>query len=464
MATSDAPQSNDIKTTATNILSKSNVTFLIWFLAIYLISYFLIGFLFNRTEDTTNFNLKLSRTFDIIVLFILLIFILSIAVNASVSDANAIFKDIWTSIENYVNEPYSIFSLGFFILVFYTIIYLFRIPMTRETKPIVISVVENISWFLVIFIVFVGFFKYVLSTSLTDLIDKAIAAAAATPTPSISVTTAGVKSTEKGTVSTTVAGKGATGTAVPGTSAPGTGAPGTSAAVKNAAGNVPETTSWYDKYIAGKSAGEMPRKTSTTGGSAAATSGSAAATSGSAVNNQGNAVCSGSGWGPLNTSTPADYEVFNISKDIYTYADAADVCSAYGASLATYDQMESAYNDGAEWCNYGWSDGQMIFYPTQKSTWKKLQQSDTYKHACGRPGVNGGYIDNPYAKFGVNCFGKKPPPSADDLARMNADAINAVTQATVGPTLSAKAQDLKKNAAQMLPINSYNHKKWSEWL
>ena len=27
---------------------------------------------------------------------------------------------------------------------------------------------------------------------------------------------------------------------------------------------------------------------------------------------------------------------------------------------------------------------------------------------CGRPGVNGGYFDNPNIKFGVNCYGQKP--------------------------------------------------------
>ena len=40
------------------------------------------------------------------------------------------------------------------------------------------------------------------------------------------------------------------------------------------------------------------------------------------------------------------------------------------------------------------------------------------KNNCGRPGVNGGYIDNPYIKFGVNCYGKKPTPTENDLKRL----------------------------------------------
>jgi len=108
-------------------------------------------------------------------------------------------------------------------------------------------------------------------------------------------------------------------------------------------------------------------------------------------------------------------EVFNISRNIYTYTDASAVCSAVGADLATYEQVKEAYESGADWCNYGWSKGQMALYPTQKETWSKLQKgSPEYRNACGRPGVNGGYFDNPELRFGVNCFGVKPPRNATD--------------------------------------------------
>lgn len=101
-------------------------------------------------------------------------------------------------------------------------------------------------------------------------------------------------------------------------------------------------------------------------------------------------------------------EVFNIPQNIYTYDNAEALCKAYGAELATYDQIESAYKSGAEWCNYGWSADQMAFYPTQKTTWQKLQKIKGHKHDCGRPGINGGYIKNPNVRFGVNCYGNKP--------------------------------------------------------
>ena len=113
-------------------------------------------------------------------------------------------------------------------------------------------------------------------------------------------------------------------------------------------------------------------------------------------------------------------EVFNVSSSVYTYDDAQAVCSAYDAKLATYDQAETAYSKGGEWCNYGWSDGQVTLPPTQKSTWSELQKSEKHKSDCGRPGLSGGYTANPYKKLGVSCYGKKPKPTDDDLKRMAA--------------------------------------------
>jgi Na+-transporting methylmalonyl-CoA/oxaloacetate decarboxylase gamma subunit len=71
-----------------------------------------------------------------------------------------------------------------------------------------------------------------------------------------------------------------------------------------------------------------------------------------------------SGSSRSNGSTVGSAEVFNISKNVYTFNDAAAVCAAAGAELATYDQVKAAYDKGADWCNYGWIIGQMAVYPT----------------------------------------------------------------------------------------------------
>uniref|UniRef100_A0A6C0E9N8 Link domain-containing protein n=1 Tax=viral metagenome TaxID=1070528 RepID=A0A6C0E9N8_9ZZZZ len=111
------------------------------------------------------------------------------------------------------------------------------------------------------------------------------------------------------------------------------------------------------------------------------------------------------------TGTP-EKQVFNISENKYTYPEARALCKAFGADLATLEQLMEAYRKGADWCNYGWLDGQLALYPTQKETWEKLQKNDDpeKRKACGNPGLNGGYFDNKDLRFGVSCYGVKPEP------------------------------------------------------
>jgi len=178
-------------------------------------------------------------------------------------------------------------------------------------------------------------------------------------------------------------------------------------------------------------------------------------------------------------------EVFNISNNKYTYEDAQAICKAYDSTLATYDQIENAYNNGAEWCNYGWSAGQMILFPTQKATWEKLQKVDenkgcvsnptgnrnsgqrnssvtSHKNDCGRPGINGGYIANPYARFGVNCFGKKPAPTDADKVRMIAKQNQVYPKTPAEQVLENKVNYWKENADKFLQINSYSTTAWNK--
>jgi len=99
-------------------------------------------------------------------------------------------------------------------------------------------------------------------------------------------------------------------------------------------------------------------------------------------------------------------QVFHISNQDYSYQQAKCKCASYKAKLATYAQVVDAYNKGAEWCSYGWSEGQNAYYPTQKCNWMKKTAEE--KKACGKPGINGGFFGDPNLKFGVNCYGKKP--------------------------------------------------------
>ena len=121
-------------------------------------------------------------------------------------------------------------------------------------------------------------------------------------------------------------------------------------------------------------------------------------------------------------------EVFHIPNNKYTYKDAKEVCNAYGARLAKYDEVENAYNKGGEWCSYGWSKNQLALFPTQKKTYDKLQKKDGHENDCGRPGVNGGYIDNKNVKYGINCFGFKPKMRDQEKELMKTQSIYPKTE------------------------------------
>ena len=151
-------------------------------------------------------------------------------------------------------------------------------------------------------------------------------------------------------------------------------------------------------------------------------------------------------------------EVFHIPGNTYGYEDAKAVCKALGSRLATYSEVESAYQNGAEWCSYGWSDGQMALFPTQKATYDKLQTIDGHKNDCGRPGVNGGYIKNDNVEFGVNCYGIKPNINEKEAQLMTNVAPYPLTKKE--KRLNKKVEEYKKKLSSLL-ISPFNPKKWS---
>ena len=116
---------------------------------------------------------------------------------------------------------------------------------------------------------------------------------------------------------------------------------------------------------------------------------------------------------------PKTKQVYNISENKFTAKEAKAACKAFGGELASIEQLVDAYRKGADWCNYGWIEGQMAFYPTQKSTWDILQKNSTAekRNVCGKPGLNGGYFNNPDLRFGVNCYGIKPEPRGKERVK-----------------------------------------------
>jgi len=129
----------------------------------------------------------------------------------------------------------------------------------------------------------------------------------------------------------------------------------------------------------------------------------------------------------------------------FDYPTSRAVCKAYGAKLATLDQIKEAQHRGGEWCDYGWSEDQMVLYPTQKASWQKYQETDDPTQ-CGIPGINGGYNARTHQKLGVNCFGKKPDGVVPDR-----------------PVQPEKVDEQADYWRHNLSISPFNYTSWSEF-
>ena len=377
---------NATKSFFSSSFTSSNLILTLIFLAIYFVLYFGLGVYFRKENNPAGNQMALSRSIDILIVVTSIILLFYWYKSISSDEKNHIIKYLFDWTKDWLEDPKTIIELGFSLFIFYIFIFIGRVPMTRDTKPNVISFIEGKLWSLFVLILILNFFKYVLRIdiiafifnddwirSLDDWANKLTGIDKTAPDNSLYKTSLR----------------------------------------KDVSNNVANTVQYKD--------------------------------------------------GSNNVTNAVQYkEVFNVSNNLYTYDDAQAICSVYDSKLATYDQVEDAYNNGGEWCNYGWSDGQMILFPTQKTSWDKLQKTD-HKNDCGRPGVNGGYIENPYMRFGVNCYGIKPKPKDDDLARMNANQNKSYPKTVQDEVLDAKVQYWKKHANDLLKLSSYNHKTWSEY-
>ena len=358
------------------VFHNSHIIDLVFFLAIYVVVYIVMGFFITRS-GATNPEIMMSRIFDYMVFGALFLY----AVVAYYSSSDETKYNIVTILYNwsvdYMDNPVNTFAVAMFIIAFYLMVYLIRLPMSNDLKPFSVHLLENKAWILLVMLLFIDFFKYFLGINIMDIFRG-----------------------------------------------------------KNPFFNYVYDVTTTTKPIDGNILKTTVTVNSTLGANVTVAN----------VQVAGNTVAS------------KPDEVFNISNNLYTYDDAQAICKSYGARLANYEDIEDSYNHGAEWCNYGWSEGQMAFFPTQKSTWQSLQSSESTKNACGRPGINGGYMANPYIKFGVNCYGKKPA-SIDDSWKTQ--LIQPATKQD--SVIDQKVKFWKDNADKLLKINSFNRNAWSEY-
>lgn len=151
-------------------------------------------------------------------------------------------------------------------------------------------------------------------------------------------------------------------------------------------------------------------------------------------------------------------QVYHIPGNKYTFDDAKAVCKAYGNRLANYKEIENAYQNGGDWCSYGWSEDQMALFPTQMEKWERLQKIEGHENDCGRPGINGGYIANSNVKFGVNCYGYRPKITSQEAEMMENIPLFPKTQKELD---FQKRIEYWKNKIANIVVSPFNSNNWS---
>jgi len=409
MSSPSTDVTDSLKAAGTVLVNQTTVTIVCAVLAVYVL--YLVGrAIFSHREggyDGTSM-LAYSRGVDLFILFLFLVWMYSVYVGMTPTDKNNLLGWFLRWTHDFFNDPNSLLELTLFTLVFFVIVYLFRVPMAPEIKPVIVHIIEGKIWIVFALFIVIFFFKYILGIPIMDLIYNNQVMQYFENLPSIKW---GAPSPAKQTTPAAQAPSAGPKAAAPKAAAPKAAAP-KAAAPKAAAPKAGKKAAGGKKTTAGQKA-KMEKN-----------------------------------------------EVFNISNNMYTYQNAQEVCKAFGAKLANYDQIEKSYQDNGEWCNYGWSDGQMALMPTQKSTWQQLQNTEN-PNRCGRPGVNGGFIGDDKLQFGANCYGVKPKEPSDYTFD---DSINQLKQlpAAAPATAAPTKEDLWKASAKLNAFNNLKHA-WSQY-
>jgi len=119
----------------------------------------------------------------------------------------------------------------------------------------------------------------------------------------------------------------------------------------------------------------------------------------------------------------SDNQVFNVSQNIFRYDQAEEACSKFDAKLATIDQLKKAYKQGANWCNYGWTQGGYALYPIQPGYFNSIQSNPNCKWSCGsKPGIVGGRMNSKFT-LGVNCYGVPPKDRKKNILKCQQENV-----------------------------------------
>jgi hypothetical protein len=143
-------------------------------------------------------------------------------------------------------------------------------------------------------------------------------------------------------------------------------------------------------------------------------------------------------------------EVFLVKSNIFNKDESNKVCKAlFNSRAATREELNADYNNGANWCNYGWTMDGSAYYPLQNN-------SDT-PMCVGSKGLNGGALDGA-PKLGVTCYGTKPTENEyTSLDKIYRDS--SIAEADIA--MLEKYREMM--SAGKIKVAPFNDKAWSRY-
>jgi len=144
-------------------------------------------------------------------------------------------------------------------------------------------------------------------------------------------------------------------------------------------------------------------------------------------------------------------EPFLINNNIFLKQDRSKVCKElFNSDVATKEQLNESFFNGANWCNYGWANDGNAYYPLQNET-----NDATCK---GNIGLNGGTMEDKDYKLGVICYGVKPDENKyTDLIKIKQNSSNCEADQKL---LDNYRKQLENGNIKIAP---FNNKSWSRY-
>ena len=153
------------------IFSKETFTLLMWALAIYVIIWF-GSRIFTKRDTITESSDQMvySQSIDMVVFGLLILGLIAGYYSLSEKDKSNLFGWFLKWCRDFYDNPNSIIEAGIFALVFFAMVYLFRVPMTPEAKPFTVYIIEAKVWIIFATLLVVMFFKYVLGIPIISIL------------------------------------------------------------------------------------------------------------------------------------------------------------------------------------------------------------------------------------------------------------------------------------------------------